>query len=1160
MFRALIKLSLCLAVGTLLHAQGIITTIAGGDETYPSGSFSAFSATFGSLAGVAVSPSGDVYFASSTRSVILKFNPQRDSLTVVAGNGAAGYSGDGGPAVNAAMNQPGPLAMDQSGNLYVGDHNNSCIRRIDPQGVITTFVRGFSGDLAVAPDGSVYTVGSSRIVRLSGDGSFTVIAGSQQPGYAGDGGPASQALLDTPRFPAIDGSGNLYFADIGNKRIRRVAIDGTISTFAGNGQPGFAVSGQLATATPFQFLGPLAVDAAGNLYESTGGGLVRIDSKGIATILNPSPDSYFLNGPVPLHNAIFGAASMAFDRSGTLYFTDNTYLAVLTPAGNVQAVAAYSPASPIGDGGPALSAILSSPSGLALRQDGSLLVADTFNLRIRSISPVGGITTVAGTGSPGKPAAGAALSTNFINPAYITSDSAGGFLVSGANQVAHVTSTGTTLAGLGILGSQGVAVDSKGNLLVAEAVANQVVSISADGSTTTVIAGNGTAGFSGDGGPATAASLNLPQGIVVDANGVLYIADLNNNRIRKVTPDGIITTLFSSPNTEGYMGLAMDRQGNLYVAANYAHVVEKISPSGAATMIAGGYYVPGFSGDGGQAKFALLNRPSGVAVDDTGNVYIADTGNNRIRKILATQPSFAVSTTQVRLSAAPQGPPVSTDVAVTSSAPGLAYGISFSTVSGGDWLVIGSLQKTAPGVLTISADPSHLQPGTYNGTVTLASPVASPTTLTISVTLTVGASQPSKLSLNTKSLAFAFTAGNGPASQQLSVSNAGASVSFTASEATVSGGSWLQVSPSTGTASAASPGTLTVTASPGSLPPGTYSGTVTIASSATGDQLIVPVTMAISATQQSIQLSQTGLTFTAVAQGGAVLPQSFGILNAGSGSMNWTAQATTLSGSGWLSLSATSGTVSTPLLDVSFVDVLVNAQSLAPGNYFGSILVSAPGAANSPQAITVVLNVLPPGSNPGPEVRPTGLVFTGVGGGNNNPGSQSVNVSNLAGMKQLSYGSSPTYVNGSNWLTYLPSNATLDTATPTRIVVQPDFTVLTPGIYRGAITLALTDGSIRTVGILSVVAPGTAAAQSEGLRLLPAAKCSPSQLQMQILTPQQAFTASLSQPVAMEVQVVDDCGTPVTPQRGAAVSASFSNSDPAVSMVHTQNGKWSGTW
>jgi adhesin/invasin len=193
-------------------------------------------------------------------------------------------------------------------------------------------------------------------------------------------------------------------------------------------------------------------------------------------------------------------------------------------------------------------------------------------------------------------------------------------------------------------------------------------------------------------------------------------------------------------------------------------------------------------------------------------------------------------------------------------------------------------------------------------------------------------------------------------------------------------------------------------------------------------------------------------------------------------------------------------------------------------------------------------------------VRPTGLVFTGVGGGNNNPGSQSVNVSNLAGMKQLSYGSSPTYVNGSNWLTYLPSNATLDTATPTRIVVQPDFTVLTPGIYRGAITLALTDGSIRTVGILSVVAPGTAAAQSEGLRLLPAAKCSPSQLQMQILTPQQAFTASLSQPVAMEVQVVDDCGTPVTPQRGAAVSASFSNSDPAVSMVHTQNGKWSGTW
>lgn len=167
MFRALMKLSLSLATSAALYAQGIITTIAGTDLTYPGSSFSAFSATFGQLSGVAVSPSGDVYFASSSRSLIVKFNPQRNSLTIVAGNGIGGYSGDGGPAVNASLNSPQQLAFDPSGNLYIADNANNCIRKIDTQGVITTFASGLSSPegVAVAPDGSIYaTAGLSPIL------------------------------------------------------------------------------------------------------------------------------------------------------------------------------------------------------------------------------------------------------------------------------------------------------------------------------------------------------------------------------------------------------------------------------------------------------------------------------------------------------------------------------------------------------------------------------------------------------------------------------------------------------------------------------------------------------------------------------------------------------------------------------------------------------------------------------------------------------------------------------------------------------------------------------------------------------------------------------------------------------------------------------------
>ena len=396
----------CLASVAICRGQGIITTVAGSDLVYPGSSFSALSASFGQLTGVAVSPlTGDVYFASGSRSLIVKFNPTLNSVSVVAGIGIGGYSGDGGPAANAALNSPQQIAFDQAGNLYIADDLNTCIRKIDLQGVITTVVTTNGGSavlgLAFGPDGTIYFSGYSQIFHVAARGTVSVIAGGSQSGYAGDGGPAAKALLDYACCLAFDTDGNLYFADVANSRIRRIGTDGIISTFAGNGQVAtFPVEGP-AVASPLSHPHALAIDASGNVYTTNSRALVKIDSKGSLSNLTPNDSTYPLTA-TPLTNAIVSALGLAFDKAGNLYITDGyaNCLYRSSLAGTIQAVAGYSPNFGIGDNGPALSAGLSGPFMLGFLPDGSLLIADQFNLRIRRLSTTGTITTLAGTGSP----------------------------------------------------------------------------------------------------------------------------------------------------------------------------------------------------------------------------------------------------------------------------------------------------------------------------------------------------------------------------------------------------------------------------------------------------------------------------------------------------------------------------------------------------------------------------------------------------------------------------------------------------------------------------------------------------------------------------------------------------------------------------------------
>jgi uncharacterized protein (TIGR03437 family) len=458
-----------------------------------------------------------------------------------------------------------------------------------------------------------------------------------------------------------------------------------------------------------------------------------------------------------------------------------------------------------------------------------------------------------------------------------------------------------------------------------------------------------------------------------------------------------------------------------------------------------------------------------------------------------------------------------------------------------------------PSALQVTVDPSRLNPGAYQGTITINAPNATPPSTKITVNFNVQSISPPKLNVTSQRLNFTAVQNSAAQSAQVQVQNAGGgSLPFSVA---IMGAPWLSVTPSSGTATPTSPVALTVTATPGSLAPGTYQGTLVISTVSAVDSVsaVLPVTLSVSAPNGRILLSQSGLNFTAVAQGGAALAQSFWILNIGQGSMNWSAKASTLAGgANWLKVSPASGTVVQPFLDSSQVSVTVDQSGLAAGDYYGRIQINA-GAANSPQIITVALTVLPAGSTPGPEVRPSALVFTGIAGVN--PGSQDVTLGNLKAQPD-SYVSSVI----SRSFTYLPASAGVAPNQPATLRVLPDFTKLSAGaVDRGTITLQFSDGTARTISVLSVAAPATTtAADRLGLQ---AAGCTLPKLEIQFRNPasQQTFAATLGKPMNIEAQVVDDCGNLIGPGN-ASVNATFSNRDPDIHLTHIGNGIWTGTW
>ncbi len=525
---------------------------------------------------------------------------------------------DGEPSRQAVVTQPTGVSTDAAGDVYVADAPANIVRRIGhASGVITT------------------VAGVPQVATPS----------TPNAGYGGDGGKALGAELNDPTGVAVDGRGNVYIADYANDRVREV-VGSThiIKTVAGDGTAGAAGDGGPATAAELNGPISVAVDHQGNLYIGDANNCVVREvaaaTRTISTVVGDHICGFAGDGGPATSAELSGQTYLAVDGAGDLYLSDyhnNRVREVAAASHVITTVAGNGPdCGDTGNGGPATSAALCLPLGIALDAHRNLYIADSNNAVIRKVTPAGIISTVVGSGKygdagDGGPARAAKLSTTSgvaVDAARDLFVSAFDFDTQGFNNVREASAASGTISTL-VGGTEpkyggdayaateartscacGLAVDAAGDVYLSDYFSARVRQVNAATGVITTIAGNGKTGFGGDGGPAGAAELNSPEGLAVDKAGDVFVADLGNNRVREIS-----------------------------------------AATGDITTVAGDGKA-GSSGDGGRATLAELNQPTAVAVDGAGDLFIYDSINSAVREASA---SGNISTVATGLPSGPGG-------------------------------------------------------------------------------------------------------------------------------------------------------------------------------------------------------------------------------------------------------------------------------------------------------------------------------------------------------------------------------------------------------------------------------------------------------------------------------------------------------------------------
>lgn len=666
-----------------VHAATVmatIDTIAGGGSVGDGGP--ATSARLNLPGGIAEAPNGDLVIVDFGNHRLRRLNRRNGTMAPLAGTGAAGYNGDGIPAVDAQLARPEYAAFDRAGDLFIADSYNNRIRRVDQRtGVMTT------------------------------------VAGTGERGFSGDGGPAANCTLHFPEGLAIDDGGNLFIADTVNRRIRRVdAATGIIDTYAGIGEIGVNAEGTPALEARFLRLARIAVDRTGNLYvaDSPAHRILIIDgaTRHVATFAGTGRSGFAGDGGAATAAQLSFPEGPVVASNGDIYFADvgnHRVRRIDARTRKIATVAGNGEKGFSGDGGPGVSARLWSPGRVWVDRAGDILIADILNARIRAVDGrTGVISTVAGSGEWGD--GGLARDAILSVPGDVVHTPGTLYIADyGTRRVRAVDlATGriSTVAGGGTRTAEnipatefelrlpeGIAADGQRSLYIADNIAGKVLRVDlATGAVRTFAGGGPRRDLDGD-VPATSVRLDLPSALAIGPGGLVYIGEFGGRRIRVVDPrtgmmrtlrtggarrpiDLAVTSIEATARglfllvhgtndvgefhfERGSLAILHRRRGlpsapsgdtqlidiaahapALYLADTLAHRVLRLDVRNSAVRVVAGSGVQGFGGDGGPAERAALFQPGGVAVSADGrDLFIADTKNQRIRRVaLAPEP------------------------------------------------------------------------------------------------------------------------------------------------------------------------------------------------------------------------------------------------------------------------------------------------------------------------------------------------------------------------------------------------------------------------------------------------------------------------------------------------------------------------------------------